>query len=93
VEPEPRLLHRTRGYTTNPLAALPAEPEALQADDLDYVGAGTRDRELRAWQTARRRLLSEIEHVRVHVHSPHVRRATRALEREVAALDRKLTGL
>lgn len=48
--------------------------------------------ELRAWQTTRRRMLAEIEHLRADVHSPHVTRAARLLERELEALDRKLAG-
>lgn len=92
MEREPRLLHRTRGYTSNPLSAMPAEPEALPADELDYLVAGGRDRELGAWRTARQRLSAEVEHLRVHVHSPHVTRAARAIERELDALDQKLGG-
>jgi hypothetical protein len=94
VERGPRLLHRdsSRGYTTNPLAALPAEPEALAADDLEDVGRRAVDGELRAWQTSRRRLLAEVEHLRCHVHSPHVTRAARAIARELDALDQKLAG-
>ena len=91
MELEPRLLHRTRGYTSNPLAAIPREPEALDGDELELLAGRVRDRELRAWTTARGRLLSEVEHLRSHVHSPHVTRAARALERELEALDSKLT--
>ena len=91
MELEPRLLHRTRGYTSNPLAAMPLEPEALPAADLDLLGDSARDRELRAWLTARQRLAGELEHLRSHVHSPHVTRAARAIDRELQALDDKLT--
>ncbi len=87
---EPRLLHRTHGYTTNAHLAMRNEAEALAADDLEHVGRQALDGELRAWQTSRRRMLSEIEHLRCHVHSPHVTRAARAIERELDALDHKL---
>ena len=88
---EPRLLHRSRGYTANPLAALTTEPEAIPADELALIGDDVRARELRAWQTARQRLAGEVEHLRCHVHSPHGTPAARAIERELQALDSKLT--
>lgn len=52
----------------------------------------TSELELRAWHTARRRIELEIETLRREVHSPHVKRATRLVERELEALERKLAG-
>jgi hypothetical protein len=72
---------------------MPDEPEAIPADDQELVTRAAASRELRTWQTSRQRLLAEVDHLRAHVHSPHVERAARSLEREIAALDRKLTPL
>ena len=48
--------------------------------------------ELRTWHVARRRILDELETLRREVHSPHVKRTARLLERELEALKRKLAG-
>jgi hypothetical protein len=67
------------------------EPEALTAEDQHLITQHATDREHRAWITSRDRLLSELEHLTAHVHSPHVTRTARALHREITALDRRLT--
>jgi len=87
-----RLLTRTSvpPYTPHHHQALPGEPQALDADQLDAIVRAAGDRQLRAWHTTHRRMLTELEHLRAHVHSPHVTRAARALERELNALDQKL---
>jgi len=91
---QPRLLHRRSevGYTRVAMLAMSLEPEAVSEDDQWLLAKAARDRELRTWLTIRQRMLGEIEHLRAHVHDPHVDRAARALQREITALDRKLTG-
>ena len=90
LDPDPRLIHRTRGYTSNPLVALVGEPEAVRAEALERIVDAAHDGELRAWATTRRRIAGELDHLRAHVHSPHVNRTARAIERELAALAEKL---
>jgi hypothetical protein len=89
---EPRFLSRSGfpPYVDHPARALRREPEAVDADTQEELCDHAARRERDAWRTARDRLLADIEHIATHVKSPHVRRATRALQREVAALDRKL---
>ena len=89
----PLLLHKrpVPAYTRNPQHAMPGEPEALTPQDLALITQAAHDRELRTWRTSRRRLLTEIEHLRTQLHNPHVARAARALEREINALDHKLS--
>lgn len=48
--------------------------------------------ELRAWHVARRRISAELDELRERVHSPHVPRTVRLVERELEALERKLSG-
>lgn len=87
----PRLLHKNsqHGYTEQPHMALNHEPEAISADDLHRVALLARDREAHAWHTSRDRLRAELEHLRAHVHTPGLTRFARAVEREIAAFDRK----
>jgi hypothetical protein len=86
VPDEVRFLHRrgTPAYTHLRSQAMPAEPEAVSKDAQDLLSWQARQRQRTTWETARDRILADIEHVRAHVRSPHVRRATRALQREVA---------
>ena len=88
-----RLLSRTGipPYTQHPSQAMAGEPEAISANDQHTITQQANNRELHAWQTSRQRMLAELEHLRTHVHSPHVTRTTRALQRELDALDRKLS--
>jgi hypothetical protein len=81
----------TTCYTHLRSKAMHADPEAISRDAQDDLSWRARQRELVTWQTARDRILADIQHIAAHIHSPHVRRATRALGREVAALDRKLS--
>lgn len=48
--------------------------------------------ELRAWQTVRGRITAELDDLRERVHSSHVPRTVRLVERELEALERKLIG-
>lgn len=91
VDP-PRFLARRSelGYVPSSAQALAGEPEAVSDDVQWMLTARARARELQTWATSRDRLLADVEHLRTHVRSPHVARAARALEREIAALDRKL---
>lgn len=94
---EPRLLHRTRGYTSNPLAALPAEPEAISADvEQAIAAAAERDRQqllAAEWHKTRDRVLSSLDHFEEVSHPPaRLLRGTRMLRRGVAAVDRDLGG-
>lgn len=50
------------------------------------------EREVRAWRTVRRRIEDELDSLRSQVHSPHVKRTARLVERELEALERKLAG-
>lgn len=77
-------------YVSSPAVAMRGEPEAVDEDAQDEITRAAGDRELRTWQTTRDRMLGEIAHLRTHVHSPHVARSARALEREIQALDCKL---
>lgn len=78
-------------YTHVIALAVIGEPEVVSEDEQRFLTRQAQDRELATWVTTRRRLLEELEHLRVHVHSPHVDRGVRALVREIEALDRKLT--
>lgn len=88
-----RCLSRTSvpPYTRHPTLAMPHEPEAITADEQWLITHRAGQRELRAWDTSRQRLLAELEHLRTHVHNPHVDRHLRALEREITALHNKLS--
>jgi hypothetical protein len=77
-------------YVCSPAVAMRHEPEAVPEDDQQRLTCAASDRELRVWTVSRGRLLAELEHLCAHVHSPHVTRGARALEREIQALDRKL---
>jgi hypothetical protein len=95
VSDEPRYLHRTRGYTTNPLAALPGEPEAISADaEAELAWDAERDHRLELeheWSKARSRILGAVEHFETIARPPdRLRRTLRAIRRETAALDRYL---
>jgi hypothetical protein len=60
---------------------------------LQVLGLRLRDAHLRqraTWEVGRDRILTEVEHLAIHVPSPHVRRGARALKRELASIDRKL---
>lgn len=92
MDVEVRLLHR-RGvpaYTHVVALAVIGEPEAVRVEEQALITRQAADRELQTWATTRQRLLSELEHLRVHAHSLHVDRGVRAMQREIAALDRKL---
>lgn len=88
----PRLLHRSSefSYTSVTVLALIDEPEAVSRDEQRLITREAADRELQAWAMSRQRILAELEHLRVHVRSPHVDRGVRALQREIEALDRRL---
>jgi hypothetical protein len=88
---QPRFLHRHIGYTHLPSQAMHAEPEAVSQDAQDLLSWQARQRQRTTWEVGRDRILSEVEHLTMHVKSPHMRRGARALQRELAALDRKLT--
>jgi hypothetical protein len=89
---QPRLLHKhsQHGYTRSAALAMRHEPEAVTIDEQWLITQATADLQLKTWLTSRQRIVEEIEHLRAHLHSPHVDRATRAMLREVASLDRKL---
>jgi hypothetical protein len=91
---QPRMLHRRSemGYTRSSTQALSLEPEAIDADEQWRMTRAAQDRQMQTWTVARRRLLDEIEHLRVHVQNPHVDRTARALQREINALDRRLAA-
>jgi hypothetical protein len=90
VSDEVRLLHRRSGYTHLTSQAIPGEPEAVDADAQDDLTARAHRQQRTTWEVGRDRILSEVEHLTMHVKSPHMRRGARALQRELAALDRKL---
>jgi hypothetical protein len=48
--------------------------------------------ELRAWRVVRERIGAELETLCSQVHSPHVKRTARLVERELEALERRLAG-
>jgi hypothetical protein len=93
ADDSPRFLHRTSGYTSNPLSALPGEPEAISADaEAELAWNAERDRrhELgREWTKARSRILGAVEHFEVTARPPQrLQRTLRAIRRETAAIDR-----
>lgn len=65
MELEPRLLHRTHGYTTNPAAAMRGEPEALDAEELDRLTVRAhrtaREAQLAEWRERRARVEHELQ--------------------------------
>lgn len=68
------------------------EPQALSEAEQHAMTRAAHERQLRAWQAAHRRIMAEVDGVREHVHGPEVRSALRAFERQLDALDRRLTG-
>ena len=79
-------------YVEEPSRAMPAEPEALDAEALELLTLQARARESRSWETSRDRIRAEVGHLRTVVKSPHARRTAAAIERELNALDRRLAG-
>lgn len=90
---EPRFLLRAGGR--GDYADWPADPlragEALSEADQRAVTRQAADKELQTWTTSRRRIEAEVEHLRSHCRLAGVDRACRALQRELTALDRRLT--
>lgn len=88
-----RLLHRhpAYGYTQSSVIAMRHELPPLTEAEQDELTRMARSRETRAWETSRRRILGEIEHLAAHVHDPHVARTVRAIRRELEALHEKLS--
>src|SRR5204863_127079 len=77
-------------YVEEPIRAMPAEPEALDAETLELLTLQSRARQSHSWETSRDRIRAEVGHLRAVVKSPHARRTAAAIERELAALDRRL---
>ena len=94
---EPRLLHRTRGYTNNPNAALPAEPEAVDADYQQLITERARrdhrDQVLTEWSKTRARITTAVDHfTSLAAADPGLRRQLRLVSRGVHAVDQHLLG-
>lgn len=60
----------TTCYTHLRSKAMHADPEAISRDAQDDLSWRARQRELVTWQTARDRILADIQHIAAHIHSP-----------------------
>jgi hypothetical protein len=90
-----RLLHKSVGYTSNPLDALPREPEAV--DELEQarqtLAAHRRweTEQRRAWGTARRRISAAVETFKRDGHpDPRLLSDVHVIQRQVERVDRRL---
>ena len=89
----PRLLARRSelAYVPSSTQALTGEPEAVsEHDHKSCPRAHARD--LQTWVTSRDRILGNVAHLRAQLHDPGMVRFCRAMERQVAAEDRKRRG-
>jgi hypothetical protein len=92
---QPRLLHKTIGYTSNPRAALPAEPEAVpsefQAELSSRARRNQEQRQRREWERTHSTISQAIASFRESGPiDPQVWNAARAVERAAQAVDRRV---
>lgn len=93
-----RLLHARsqHGYTDNPSRAMFGEPEAVSADVQRELTADSLAREHEAqvaqWRTRRAAIARELDWLRSQRFQRDVRSAVRALDRQLANLDRRIAG-
>lgn len=84
------------GYTSDPSRALRAEPEAVTADVQRALtaraGRTARERQLEEWNARRAELQRTLDWLHSQRFVRDVRSTIRALERQLARLDRRIAG-
>jgi hypothetical protein len=91
-----RLLHKVLGYTSNPVEAMPSEPEAVpaeyQSELTQRAGLQLAQLHRRNWRDSRRRLEDELALLRQKGFPRELESDLRVIERQLERISRRLAA-